>query len=190
MTIGPDNLVARYQGEGNIAPNLFAVPQVGDCFMSRWPPPLYELRQTFHAPLPYVFRWLTDYSSDDPDLEQGSYQRKVIENRRGHAVLEDLTSTPTGWEWYRSVVTIRPPDRWHAELRGNVPDWSLDYRLTPLAPDRTLLTIQWRIRKNRSFPYHTIPPKAVTQRMMRGLWKNFANALDREYRRERRVRRR
>ncbi|MFZ0831019.1 MAG: hypothetical protein WCB18_09565 [Thermoplasmata archaeon] len=152
--------------------------------MSAWPPRLYELRQSFRAPMPYVFRWLTDYSSRDPDLEKGSYQRKVIEKSRTRAVLEDLTETKTGWEWYRSVVTLHPPDRWHAELRGNVPDWSLDYRLTAPTPDRTLLTIRWRMRQNRKFPHHAIPPRAATERMMRGLWKNFANSLDREYRRQ------
>ncbi|MGA7861535.1 MAG: hypothetical protein WCB19_06725 [Thermoplasmata archaeon] len=151
--------------------------------MGSWPPPLYEIRVTFHAPLPYVFRWLTDYSPQDPALEKGTYQRKVIERGRKRAVLEDLSETKNGWEWYRSVVTLHPPDRWHAELRGNVPDWSLDYRLTPLAAGQTRLTIRWHIRPQARFPYHAIPPKAVTERMMRRLWKHFAEALDRDYRR-------
>ncbi len=150
--------------------------------MGSWPPPLYEIRPTFDAPLPYVFRWLTDFSSQDPGLEKGKYRRKVIERRRGRIVLEDLTETKKGWEWYRSVITLHPPDRWHAELRGNVPDWSLDYRLTPLAPDRTLLTIRWRIRQRPGVRGPANPPKEVTERMMRRLWKNFAEALERDYR--------
>ena len=149
---------------------------------------MYEIRVTFRAPLPYVFRWLTDYSPQDPTLEKGTYQRKVIARSRKGAVLEDLTDTKRGWEWYRSVVTLHPPDRWHAELRGNVPDWSLDYRLTPLAPGRTRLTIRWHIRPQPRFPYHPIPPKAATERMMRRLWKHFAEALDRDYRRAQRSR--
>jgi hypothetical protein len=156
--------------------------------VSSWLPPVYEIQQAFRAPLPYVYRWLTDYSSQDPDLEKGNYQRKVIERSRRHAVLEDLTETKDGWEWYRTVVTLHPPDRWHAELRGNVPDWSLDYRLTPRAPDRTLLTIRWRMRPQALLPRRRIPPKAATLRMMRGLWKNFAQSLEREYRQNRRRR--
>lgn len=158
--------------------------------MGSWPPPLYEMRQTFRAPLPYVFHWLTDYSPEDPALEKGTYQRKVIERSRRHAVLEDLTETKTRWEWYRSVVTLRPPDRWHAELRGNVPDWSLDYRLAPLSPDRTLLTIRWHIRPQAGARGQKNPPKAATERMMQHLWRNFATSLDGEYRRAVRGRRR
>jgi hypothetical protein len=150
--------------------------------MTSWPPPLYEIRPAFRAPLPYVYQWLTDYSSKDPDLEKANYQRKVIKRSRRGAVLEDLTDTKDGWEWYRSTVTFHPPNRWHAELRGNVPDWSVDYRLTPLGPDRTLLTIRWHIRSRRGIPHPRIPPKAATERMMRHIWKHFAKALDREYR--------
>jgi hypothetical protein len=155
--------------------------------MSSWPPPLYEIRVNFRAPLPYVYTWLTDYSSEDPDLENGSYQRKVIEKSPRRAVLEDLTDTKKGWEWYRSVVTPHPPDRWHAELRGNVPDWSLDYRLKSPAPDRTLLTIRWHMRRRRGFPKEVIAPKSVTERMMRRLWGSFAESLERDYRRSRRA---
>lgn len=97
-------------------------------------------------------------------------------------MLEDLTETKRGWEWYRSVVALAPPDRWHAELRGNVPDWSLDYLLTPLGPDRTMLTIRWRMRRRPGFPGDVIPPKPVTERMMRRLWRNFAHSLEKEYR--------
>ena len=156
--------------------------------MGSWPPPLYEIRPTFRAPLPYVYRWLTDYSSEDPALEKGKYQRKVIEHGRRRAVLEDLTETKDGWEWYRTVVTLHPPNRWHAELRGNVPDWSVDYRLTPLGPERTLLTIRWHIRPGPLARGRANPSKAATEQMMRRLWKNFADALNRDYRREQRGR--
>lgn len=156
--------------------------------MGSWPPPQYEIQQTFRAPLPYVYRWLTDYSSKDPELEKGSYLRKVIKKAPGRAVIEDLTSTKNGWEWYRSTVTLHPPDRWHAELRGNIPDWSLDYRLTRLASDRTRITIRWRIRPDRAYRIHPIPPKSVTLRMMQRLWRNFAASLDRDYQKNSRSR--
>jgi hypothetical protein len=149
--------------------------------MRAWPSPIHEIRVPFRAPLSYVYRWLTDYSSQDPALEEGNYQRKVIEKDRRHAVLEDLTETKKGWEWYRTTVTLQPPDRWHAELRGNVPDWSLDYRLTPLGSDRTLLTIRWRMRPGAMDRDQRMPPKAATERMMRGLWRSFAKSLEREY---------
>lgn len=151
--------------------------------MAAWPPPLYEIEVRFHAPLPYVFHWLTDYSSKDPALEKGKYRRKVIERSRGRAVIEDLTETKKGWEWYRTVVTLHPPDRWHAELRGNVPDWSLDYRLKSLEADRTVLRIRWHIRQRAGVRGPTHMSKPATERMMNRLWENFASSLEREYRR-------
>lgn len=151
--------------------------------MTQWPPPLYEIRIEFRAPLSYVFDWLTDFSPEDPALEKGTYQRKVIARGRRRVVLEDLTDTKKGWEWYRSTITLHPPNRWHAELRGNVPDWNLDYRLTSLAPDRTLLTIRWHIRRRPGVPGQKIPPKETTLRMMRGLWRHFSEALEQDYRR-------
>lgn len=158
--------------------------------MSGWPPPLHKIRVPFGAPLPYVYHWLTDYSSEDPALEQGNYRRKVIEKSRHRAVLEDLTETKRGWEWYRSTVTLQPPDRWHAELRGNIPDWSLDYRLTELGPDRTLLSIRWRVRPGALRPDRKVPPKTESERMMRELWRNFARSLEEEYKKSRAGRRR
>ena len=33
--------------------------------MVSWPPPEYRMRTTINAPLDFVYRWCTDYRSDD-----------------------------------------------------------------------------------------------------------------------------
>lgn len=151
--------------------------------MSARSPPLYEIRPIFRAPLPFVYRWLTDYSSEDPLLDTGDWQRKIVSRNRRRVVLEDLTETNKGWEWYRTTIKLHPPDRWQAELRGNVPDWSLDYRLRPMGRDRTQLTIRWRIRRGAGDLGQSTPSKSHSERMMRRLWGNFSTALDRDFRR-------
>jgi hypothetical protein len=146
------------------------------------PSPLHEIQQTFRAPLPYVYRWLTDYTSEDLAAEKEDYQRKIIEKSRRRVIFEDLTDRKTGWEWYRSDVTLSPPDRWHAELTGNGPTWSLDYRLSAISPNQTLITIRLRIRRRPGVRGEVIPSKAEAERELRGFWKNFALSLNRDYR--------
>jgi hypothetical protein len=146
---------------------------------------MHEIQQTFDAPLPYVYRWLTDFSSEDPALENGNYRRKIIERNRRRVVFEDLTERKTGWEWYRSTVTLHPPNGWHAELTGNVPSWSLDYRLSADSPERTRITIRFEIRRRPGIRGEEIPSKAEAERLMHGFWRSFARSLDRDYRRTR-----
>jgi hypothetical protein len=155
--------------------------------MTNWPPPLYEARVTLRAPLSFAFRWCTDYSSQDPALEKGSYQRKLLERSANRRVYEDLSAGPTGWVWSRAVITLRPPDRWHDEEVGNYCDWSIDYRLTSLGPDRTELVIRGH-RRPRSLGSAN-PPKARFDKAVATAWKGFGRALEREYRRRTRRRR-
>lgn len=145
----------------------------------------YEIRPTFRAPLAFVYRWCTDFSSKDGEIDRGRWRRKIVERTRNRVVLEDLTDTPDGWEWYRTVISLRPPDGWHAELRGNVPDWILDYRLSSRSDGRTRLTIRWRIRRRRGLVHPTVPPRSGVERSMRSLWENFRRALERDYRKAR-----
>lgn len=152
--------------------------------MKAWPPPQYEIRINFRAPLGFAYRWCTDFSPRDPALEKGNYQRKIAERSRGRVVFEDLYPTKTGWQWYRVVVSPQPPDRWHAELRGNIPDWSVDYQMTPIRKDRTILTIRWRVRQRPPISGYRNPPKAALEGSMRKLWKEFGRSLERDYRRK------
>jgi hypothetical protein len=151
------------------------------------PPLLYEIQQIFRAPLPYVYRWLTNYTSQDLALEKEDYQRKIIKKSSRRVIFEDLTDRKTGWEWYRSDVTLYPPNRWHAELTGNGPTWSLDYRLSTISPNQTLVTIRLRIRRRPGVRGEVIPSKAEAEGELRGFWKNFALSLNRDYRKEARL---
>jgi hypothetical protein len=148
---------------------------------------VYEIRTTFRAPLPFVFRWCTDYSPRDPGLHRGAYRRKIVERSERRVVFEDLYDEPNGWAWSRGVSELHPPDRWHAEERGNWRAWSIDYRLRSLAPERTELTIRGRRTPTAIGPPN--PAKRTFERELRGIWRGFGRALERDYRRERRSRR-
>jgi hypothetical protein len=141
---------------------------------------VYEFRQRFGAPIDFVYRWCTDYSPDDPGLEKEPYTRRVLRRGPRLVVYEDLYDTDHGWMWSRQVVTLQPPDRWHAEATGNYRTWTLDYELRTLRDGATEL--RFRGRRRSTLLGGQNPPKARLERELRASWANFAKALERDYR--------
>lgn len=147
----------------------------------RWPGPAYHVTADFQAPLPFVFRWCTDYQPEDNRLEKEEYARKIIERTSTRIVYEDLFEADDGWRWARHVVTLHPPDRWHSESVGNYRTATLDYVLAELANGKTHLDLRWR-RRPTALPRKT-PSKAEIERSSTTGWRNYGKALERDYRR-------
>jgi len=140
----------------------------------------YEFRSTFQAPLPYVFRWCTDYSPEDPRLEKENYTRRVLSRSARRVIFEDLYDEPVGWVWSHDVVTLSPPDHWHADIVGTHREWTIDYRLHVLPDGRTGLSFRGRRRPTPLGGRN--PPKPQLVRELKALWRNFGRALERDYR--------
>ena len=150
---------------------------------ARWPPPKYEVRSTIRAPLPFVYRWCTDYTPNDPRYSREKYERRILGRSDREVVFEDLYDTKQGWIWIRRRVRLQPPAGWHADSVGSDRALSVEYRLTELSPDRTLLTIRARRR-----PYGIgvkNPSRSVWEHSVAANWVKFGRALEREYQRGR-----
>ena len=145
-----------------------------------WPGPEYVTRVTFDAPLAHSFRWCTDYSAIDPQLEKEEYARRVLERGPRRVVYEDLASTKAGWSWARYVVTLQPPDRWHMESIGTARCAVGDYLLTPLSGDRTRFELRYR-RKPGLLPFRRVPKKERDPQDL-VTWLHFKRALEKDYR--------
>jgi hypothetical protein len=146
----------------------------------RWPPPTYEVRATFRAPIEFVFDWCTDYTPGDAGYEAEEYQRRILKRDSREVVYEDLEDTNDGWFWTRHVVRLHPPNWWHSESVGSHRVYSLDYRLSRLPHDSTQL-----ILTARRAPYGIggkNPPKATWEKSVGIAWKKFGRALERDYR--------
>jgi hypothetical protein len=148
--------------------------------VSEGSPRTYEIRPTFRAPLPFVFRWCTDYTAADPALEKEKFTRRVLSRNGRKVVYEDLSDDPEGWFWSRFVVTLSPPDRWHAEAVGNYRSWVLDYTLRSLPDGRTELRL--RGVRRATLLGKKNPPKERLERELRTAWANYGAALERDYR--------
>ena len=141
---------------------------------------VYEVRTEFRAPMDFVLRWCTDYSSDDAKLEGEKFRRRVIERSRRRIVYEDLDETPTGWSWAHWTIIVHPPDHWHGDSVGSLRGWSIDYRLKPLPNGRTQFTM-----RGRRFPLGIgtkNPPKRELESDLAKNWRAFGRALEADYR--------
>lgn len=136
------------------------------------------------APLSFVYRWCTDYTPGDGKCggEDNTIhlKRRIIEDKHGRVVFENLFDVGRGWGWERHIVTLLPPNRWHSAGRGNYQESVLDYRLRPLSGDRTRFTIRWKSRPmGRS--EGSRPSAASIEGYVEKLWKRRARALERAY---------
>jgi hypothetical protein len=147
---------------------------------------LYIVRTTFRAPMPFVLRWCTDYTPEDPGLEGGEFRRRILERTRRRVVYEDLDDTPGGWMWSRWTVNIHPPDRWHGEAVGNYRAWAADYQLKSLPGDRTQLTL--RARRTPLLLGTKNPPRKDLEKELTQDWVKFGRSLEADYKKSRRKR--
>ncbi len=136
----------------------------------------------FRVPLDFAFRWCTDYTPEDAALEGETYQRRVVERTPHRVVFEDLEEGESGWVWSRDVVTLRPPNRWHAEAVGSHRDMTADYVLSKLPEGRTQFELRWW-RKPTALGKKI--PRAQREKETTEAWKKFAKAMEKEYRESR-----
>ncbi len=148
--------------------------------MTGGPSRTYRYRITFRAPLPFVYRWCTDYQSADPKLEGEEYERRILRRSRGTVVYEDLQPTPRGWVWARHVVTLRPPNHWHSDSVGNYRNYRLEYDLRRLPDGSTEL--RFRGTRTPTSLSSKNPTAREFQQSMDAGWVRFRRHLEREYR--------
>ena len=153
-----------------------------------WVGPEYRVSVSFRVPLDFVFAWCTDYTPEDPALEKEKYKRKIIERTPRRVIFEDLEESKNGWDWQRAVVSLSPPNRWHMDGVGNNRDVEADYVLSSLRDGRTRLDLRWKRRPKVADA--TRRTKAEREASATRAWKRFAAALERDYNRTSRARRR
>jgi hypothetical protein len=144
------------------------------------PVAVYQIKRTFRAPLDFAYKWCTDFTDRDRVLQGEQGSRQVIRKSARGVVYEDLTPTPEGWMWSRLIVTLRPPNRWHAVALGNYRRWDLDYSLRALPDGKTEFTLRGKRRPTLLGKKN--PRKSVLERELDVMWRNLGQAMERDYR--------
>ncbi len=141
----------------------------------------FRLEATFDAPSDFAFRWCTDYSPEDPEIEKDDYERRVLSRGSRRVLYQDLGPEGKGWFLNTQTVTLRPPGNWHAESVGTYRSWSIDYSVRALPDGRTRFAFDG-IRRITPLAGRG-PTRAEVEENLRTLWTRFGRALARDYRR-------
>jgi hypothetical protein len=136
---------------------------------------------TFRAPRDFVFRWCTDYRSDDGKRCGSPFTRRVLKRTGRSILLQDLWRLPDRWLLNQNQTTLFPPDRWHVDSFGTLRVLSIDYSLTSLAADRTRLDLRIHRRPTEAYPEQ--PSRSSYERDLTTMWRGYARSLERDFRR-------
>ncbi len=139
-----------------------------------------RFNKLIHAPLPFVFRWCTDYRDDDDRITDSIYHyRSEIVLREPDRIVRIITVP--GTDRNRStdveIITLRPPNRWHLEKFSFSDDESGDYSLTRQGPNLTSLEMRFRKKwKVRSPP----DPKRY-RALFNRVWDRYVDVIQEEF---------
>lgn len=107
----------------------------------------YRFSKLVRAPLPFVFRWCTDYREDDDRLTDSiyHYQAKIV-LREPNRIVRIITIR--GGDRNRStdveIIALRPPNRWHLTKVSATDDETGTYLLTRKGARLTLVEMRFR----------------------------------------------
>jgi len=144
--------------------------------MSR--PRIIRMSKVISAPLPFVYRWCTDFRDDDYKIVGfPNYPRKkILWKTRDHTIYVTLYTQRKG-KHAVGFVTPKPPREWHLDFVGEVENEVADYKLTKVEPKQTRLDILWKeVWKIRN------PPSVREEiRQIHANWGKYVAALEKDY---------
>ena len=149
---------------------------------------VYQIEHAFHVPLNFAYRWCTDYTTDDGKLAGDGHLRRIVSKSARVIVYEDLYDNPEGWFWSRQTVALHPPNRWTARAEGNYRSWELEYTLSRIDDSATRFRF-WGRRRAVGLGIRN-PSQAAMKQELTEMWSHYGRAMEADYRRTRRHRRR
>src|SRR3990172_4036089 len=100
----------------------------------------FSMTKLIKAPLKEAYDWLTDYRDDDPQAVTGDpWGLHVLEKTPKRVVFETEQHDKGKIYKQKTVVNLYPPNRWHAESKGNRWDFMGDYELKTKGKDTRLI---------------------------------------------------
>jgi hypothetical protein len=141
----------------------------------------YRFRKLVHAPLPFVFRWCTDYREDDDRITDSIYQyRANILLKEPARIVRVITVA--GKDRNRStdveIISLLPPDRWRLEKFSVTDDESGSYRLT--RQGRALTSLEMRFR--RIWKVGRLPDQERYLALFNQVWDRYVEIMEADYR--------
>ena len=150
----------------------------------RFPPRYRTLR--FHklvrAPLPFVYRWCTDYRDDDDRLTNDLYHYEArVVLREPERVVRIIVVPGRDRNRHTDVeiISLLPPDRWRMTKLSVTDDESASYRLHPEGPELTRLDMRFR----ETWKSTAVPDRRRYRALFHEVWDRYVQTMEAEYRR-------
>ena len=140
---------------------------------------IISVKKTIHVPLPFAYQWLTDYRDDDPKITGSTAVREVIEKTPSRVVYTSEMIEGGKPMKTRSIVTLKPPDRWDVDSKGDQRDYNGTYRLVP---NGDITTIEMNF--DSIYKMGNASDKKDREQVTSSLWDKYIAALEFEYRQQ------
>jgi hypothetical protein len=142
----------------------------------------YRFRKTIHAPLPFVYRWCTDYREDDDRITNSIYHYRARIALREPTRVVRIITVP-GRDRNRStdveIISLSPPNRWHLEKFSVSDDEVGSYRLVRKGARLTLLEMRFR----EKWKVRDLPVRAEYRALFNQVWDRYVDVMERGFRR-------
>jgi hypothetical protein len=153
--------------------------------MARGRPPVrhlaFRFQKVIHAPLPFVYRWCTDYRDDDDRMTRSiyHYRAKIVLRERTRIV---RIITVPGSDRNRStdleIISLFPPDRWKLDKFSVTDDETGTYRLIRRGRDITGLEMRFR----RTWKARDLPNQDRYRALFNRVWDRYVEIMEQEFR--------
>lgn len=138
---------------------------------------IYRFRKLIRAPLPFVFRWCTDYREDDSRITDSiyHYQARIAFREPGRIVrIISLPGRNRNRNTDVEIITLRPPNRWHLTKYSVTNDEAGDYWLTLRGPRLTLLEMRFR----QKWKIGRLPDRKRYELLFNKVWDRYVDTIE------------
>ncbi|MCI4345153.1 MAG: hypothetical protein L3K07_00130 [Thermoplasmata archaeon] len=139
-----------------------------------------RVRKLIRAPLPFVYRWCTDFREDDDRITNSIYHYRAEIVRLGPRRLLRLITLPGEQfadDTQVELIRLAPPDRWRLDLVSAELDETGSYQLRRVGRTRTLLEMRfekrWRLRR--------APDQRAYRKLFDRVWDLYVLSIEPQY---------
>jgi hypothetical protein len=134
--------------------------------------------KVINSPLPFVYRWCTDFRADDNKITGSRTQRKILQKTKKRTIYVSIYGSSRKPKLGINIVSLKPPKAWHLDFVGEDDDETGDYKLTRLSPTQTRLDMVFR----EKYKIRDHPSQAEDTKHTSDIWDKYVEALERDYR--------
>ena len=139
-----------------------------------------RFRKLIRAPLPFVYRWCTNYREDDDAITDDidTYRVKIVLREPGR-IVRIIVVPGSDRNTDVEIISLLPPNRWRLNKFSVTDDQTGYYRLTRTGPRLTALEMRFREMWKTRHP----PEREQYRTLFNRVWDRYVEAIETDFRR-------